>query len=152
MRICAALPRPGVRPIFVGMVPTSPRSALSLRLTPIALALLGLTSLPTAADSTYPAAQCAALWYGYADHAAVSPVLDTGPATLDIADAFRAVAHRLDDPATDDAFISLQRPLMALLVKAYVAFGSDPDRDIFQRLMQTCDAFAATQPETRALR
>ena len=102
----------------------------------------------------FPAAQCAALWFGQDDYAQVSPYLDRDPKDLQLAEAFRAVALRqtTQNPAAIDAFIAAQRRQMSLLVDAFI-FGSDrSSRRLYESLMQDCSGFAATQPETRDLR
>jgi hypothetical protein len=102
----------------------------------------------------YPAAQCAALWLGQDDYARRSKLLKQDPQDVALGEAFRAVAHRLTnrDAAAIDAFISQQVPIMAFMVDAYIYGGDKQSREIYERLMQDCAAFAATQPETRALR
>ena len=108
----------------------------------------------TTDPALFPAAQCAALWFGQDDYAQVSPYLDRDPKDLQLAEAFRAVALRLttESPAAIDAFIATQRRQMSLLVEAFV-FGSDrSSRRLFESLMQDCSDFAAKQPETRDLR
>ena len=102
----------------------------------------------------FPAAQCAALWFGQDDYAQVSTYLDRDPKDLQLAEAFRAVAWRLttQSPAAIDAFIATQRRQMSLLVEAFI-FGSDrSSRRLYESLMQDCSDFAAKQPETRDLR
>jgi hypothetical protein len=102
----------------------------------------------------FPAAQCAALWFGQDDYAQVSPYLDRDPKDLQLAEAFRAVALRqtTQSPAAIDAFIAAQRRQMSLLVEAFI-FGSDrSSRRLYESLMQDCSGFAAKQPETRDLR
>jgi len=108
----------------------------------------------TTDPALFPAAQCAALWFGQDDYAQISPYLDRDPKDLQLAEAFRAVALRLttESPAAIDAFIATQRRQMSLLVEAFV-FGSDrSSRRLFESLMQDCSDFAAKQPETRDLR
>lgn len=112
---------------------------------------------PARADrdpAVFPAAQCAALWLGQDDYARRSTLLDQDPKDVELAEAFRAVAHRLTnrDAAAIDAFIAEQVPIMSLLVEAYIYGGDRQSRDLYESLMQDCAAFAATQPETRALR
>ena len=119
----------------------------------LAMALAGAVQ---AADdpALFPAAQCAALWFGQDDYARVSTYLDRDPKDLQLAEAFRAVAWRLttQSPAAIDAFIATQRRQMSLLVEAFI-FGSDrSSRRLYESLMQDCSDFAATQPETRDLR
>jgi hypothetical protein len=101
----------------------------------------------------YPAAQCAALWLGQDDYQR-SKVLKQDPQDVALGEAFRAVAHRLTnrDAAAIDAFIAQQVPIMAFMVDAYIYGGDKQSREIYERLMQDCAAFAATQPETQALR
>ena len=110
----------------------------------------------TAADDPgqFPAAQCAALWLGQDDYARHSNLLSQDPQDLALAAAFRAVAHRLTnrDAAAIDAFIAQQVPIMAFMVEAYIFGGDRQSRDIYESLMADCASFAATQPETRALR
>ena len=121
----------------------------------LALAVVFAGPAPAADDpALFPAAQCAALWFGQDDYAQVSPYLDRDPKDLQLAEAFRAVALRLttESPAAIDAFIATQRRQMSLLVEAFV-FGSDrSSRRLYESLMQDCSDFAAKQPETRYLR
>ncbi len=117
-------------------------------------AALLLVALPCFADEAiYPAAQCAAFWDGFGDAAESLRFLDADPGVAARADAFRAVAYRLSGgkKADIDRKIAEQRPLMALLVEAYVLDADRQSRDIFQRLSQTCEAFGAQQPEIRDL-
>jgi len=102
----------------------------------------------------FPAAQCAALWFGQADYALASPYLDSDPKDLALAEAFRQVALRqtTQGPAAIDAFIQSQRRQMSLLVEAFIFGGDRQSRDLHDSLMQDCADFAATQPETRDLR
>ena len=119
----------------------------------LAVALAGAAQ---AADdpALFPAAQCAALWFGQDDYAQLSPYLDRDPKDLALAEAFRAVALRLtiQGPAAIDAFIAAQRDQMSLLVEAFIFGGDRPSRDLYESLMQDCADFAAKQPETRDLR
>ena len=41
---------------------------------------------------------------------------------------------------------------MSFMVEAYIYGDDRQSRDIYERLMYDCAAFAATQPETRDLR
>ncbi len=121
------------------------------------LVLAAALALPCeAADdpAEYPAAQCAALWLGQDDYARHSKLLKQDPMDVALAEAFRAVAHRLTnrDAAAIDAFIAQQVPIMSFMVEAYIYGGDRQSRDIYETLMQDCASFAATQPETRALR
>jgi|688.fasta_scaffold504353_3 hypothetical protein len=102
----------------------------------------------------FPAAQCAALWFGQDDYAQVSPWLDRDPKDLPLAEAFRAVALRrtTQGPAAIDAFIQAQRLQMGFLVEAFIFGGDRQSRDLHDRLMRDGADFAATQPETRDLR
>jgi hypothetical protein len=118
--------------------------------------LLATNGPAFAADdpALFPAAQCAALWFGQDDYARVSPYLDRDPKDLQLAEAFRAVALRqtTQSPAAIDAFIAAQRRQMSLLVDAFI-FGNDrSSRRLYESLMQDCSGFAAKQPETRDLR
>ena len=119
----------------------------------LAVALAGAAQ---AADdpALFPAAQCAALWFGQDDYAQLSPYLDRDPKDLALAEAFRAVALRLttQGPAAIDAFIAAQRDQMRLLVEAFIFGGDRSSRDLYDSLMQDCSDFAAKQPETRDLR
>ncbi len=102
----------------------------------------------------FPAAQCAALWFGQADYAVASPYLDSDPKDLELAEAFRQVALRqtTQGPAAIDAFIKDQRRRMRFLVEAFILGGDRQSRDLYESLMQDCADFAAGQPETRDLR
>jgi hypothetical protein len=116
----------------------------------------GLAGQVLAADdpALFPAAQCAALWFGQADYAVVSPYLDSDPEDLELARAFRQVALRqtTQGPAAIDAFIAAQRRQMRFLVEAFLFGGDRQSRDLYDSLMQECSDFAARQPETRDLR
>jgi hypothetical protein len=116
-------------------------------------AFLSAASVATAQDAIYPAAQCAAFWFGYADYAKISPYLDFDPSDLRAAEAFREVALRLADTDSEvEAYIATQRPLMGRLMESYIYNGDAQSRDIFERLNETCQNFAARHPETRDLR
>lgn len=123
-------------------------------LAPVLALTLALPALAADDPAEYPAAQCAALWLGQDDYARRSKLLEPDPQDVALGEAFRAVAHRLTnrDAAAIDAFIARQIPAMADLVDMYIYSGDRQSRDLYERLMQDCDAFAATQPETRALR
>ena len=119
----------------------------------LALAFAGPAS--AAEDpALFPAAQCAALWFGQEDYAQASAWLDRDPKDLELAEAFRQVALRqtTQGPAAIDAFIKDQRRQMSLLVEAFIFGGDRPSRDLYDSLMQDCADFAARQPETRDLR
>lgn len=113
-----------------------------------------LCAWPAFADGgeLYPAADCAALWFGYGDYAAVSSFLDGQQAAYDKANAFRAAAIRLTgDAEAVEAHIARWRPDMALMMEAYIGHADRSSREIFERLSDTCKDFARTQPETRLL-
>lgn len=118
--------------------------------------LAALLALPAgAADHPhYPAAQCAAFWLGRDDYARASSLLDADPGDPARAAAFRAVAVRLNGGAAAeiDAFLRTERRAMARLLEAYIQYGDAPSRDLHDRLLATCEAYAATQAETRGLR
>ena len=115
------------------------------------MAMLG--SGTTAQEALYPAAQCAAFWYGYADYAKLSPYLDFEQSDVEAAEAFRAVALRLSAPETEViTFIDAERPRMTRLMESYIYDGDAQSRDIFERLSATCQDFAARHPETRDLK
>lgn len=121
----------------------------------VAMVLGVATAGPTRAadDPFYPAAQCAALWLERDDYAQVSRFIDADPTDAARAAAFRAVAVRLAGEAEPiDAFLRKERRAMARLVEAYVYGGDDTSRDLHDRLLETCGAYAATQAETRGLR
>lgn len=133
--------------------------ALAARAIPGALIAAGALAEDAERDTSrdvalYPAAQCAALWYGFDDYARLSAFLDRHEGDLDRADAFRAVAYRLDSGATArvDAFVAEQRRLMSSLIEAMIHGGDDQSRDVFDRLAQTCEGLATRHPETEALR
>lgn len=116
-------------------------------------AFLSAGSVATAQDAIYPAAQCAAFWFGYADYAKVSPYLDFDPSDLRVAEAFREVALRLAETESDvETYIAAQRPLMTRLMESYIYNGDAQSRDIFERLNQICQDFAERLSETRDLR
>ncbi|MGQ0564238.1 MAG: hypothetical protein ACT4OK_04105 [Gemmobacter sp.] len=118
-------------------------------------ALAVLLALPAfaSADPLYLAAQCAAFWLGRDDVARRSRLLDADPTDPARAAAFRAVALRLNSGAAGpvDHHIARERPAMDRLVRAAIA-GDPVSLDLHDRLLETCDAFAATQAETRGLR
>ncbi len=120
----------------------------------IAVAFVFTPALAAEDPALYPAAQCAALWLGHDDYARRSAFLDADASDVALAEAFRAVAHRLTNrtPAAIDAFIADQVPLMSLTVEAYIYGGDRQSRDLYEQLMEDCRDFAATQPETRDLR
>ena len=119
----------------------------------LALAL-ATPALPADDPAIYPAAQCAALWFGQDDYAHASNLLDPDPHDLELAEAFRQVALRqtTQNPVAIDAFIGKQRPIMAFMVEAYIFGGDRQSRDVYETLMQDCADFAGNHPETRALR
>ncbi|WP_309664735.1 hypothetical protein [Tabrizicola sp.] len=120
-----------------------------------ALALAFIAPALAAEDpALYPAAQCAALWFGQDDYARASTLLDRDPQDLHLAEAFRQVALRqtTQSPEVINDFIKKQRPIMAFMVEAYIFGGDRQSRDVYETLMQDCAVFAATQPETKALR
>jgi hypothetical protein len=106
------------------------------------------------ADALYPAAQCAAFVLGRDDYAQVSAYLDRDPDDPAFARALRDVAVRLNGGAAGevDAFIAAERKLMALMFEAFIYGGDSQSRDLHDRMVATCEDFAATQPETRDLR
>lgn len=119
------------------------------------LALAATLCAPSfaAADdpALYPAAQCAALWFGWDDLARASTLLDRTAGDLARAEAFRRVAYRLTtaSAASVDAFIADQRGLMMQMIDEGM-YGSGESRSLMERLLQTCDDYGATQPETSA--
>lgn len=114
----------------------------------MALALPALA----ADDPYYPAAQCAAFWLGRDDYARASTFLEADPTDAARAAAFRSVAVRLAGEAGPiDAFLRKERRAMARLVESYVYGGDGTSRDLHDRLLETCAAYAATQAETRDL-
>ena len=114
---------------------------------------IALPSLAADDPALYPAAQCAALWFGWDDLARASTLLDRTPGDLARAEAFRGVAHRLTSAsaASVDAFIADQRGLMMQMIDEGL-YGGGESRDLMERLLQTCQDFGATQPETAGLR
>lgn len=141
----------------------SPQPATRRRRTlPLALAA-GLAAVPVVgaaspsrADETlppYPAAQCAAFWFGWDDYARRSALLDPMPGDLARAEAYARAARRLSagGPSQVDAFIAEQRGLMLRMIDEAMV-GPGANRSLMERLMETCDDFAATQPETADLR
>lgn len=113
--------------------------------------LVGSAGVAAEQDALYPAAQCAALWYGYGDYARASTYLDGQDEAYATAEKFRQAAVRLNDGATAgiDSFVAEQRRLMALMIEAYIYGHDKQSQDLFESLSQTCSDFAATQPETR---
>jgi len=125
-----------------------------------AAALAALAAMTAAAGAgprdpaLFPAAQCAALWFGQDDYARASTLLPRSPGDLALAQAFRQIALRqtTQGQAAIDAFIAQQRPVMAFMVEAYI-YGSDrQSRDLYESLSRDCADFAARQPETKDLR
>ena len=120
---------------------------------PVAVALLlGAATGASAADSRYPAAQCAAYWLGRDDAARHSAFLDADADDRARADAYAAVAVRSNggDAGAIKDFIRRERPDMARLVRAAI-LGDPTSVAVQERLLQTCADYAATQPETRDL-
>ena len=117
----------------------------------LGLFLAPCASAPAASadPAPYPAAQCAAFWFGWDDLARASTLLDRTPGDLTRAEAFRSAAHRLTtaSPASVDAFIADERGLMMQMIDEGL-YGAGESRDLMERLLQTCEDFGATQPET----
>lgn len=113
-----------------------------MRAAALVLCLAG--SGAAADEALFPAAQCAAFWQGYQDY--------LGTDQTEAVAAFRAVALRLSsDAAAIDAFIAAQRPLMVRMAEAYIYRGDRLNRRLFEDMIATCGAYAATQPETAHL-
>ncbi len=105
----------------------------------------------SADDFRYPAAQCAALMLGMAEYSHDSAFFDSNPDPLtDRAAAFRAVAIRQNggDAGPVDTAIADQRPQMTRLLDAYIVRFDDQSRDIFRRLLQTCQEVTIEYPES----
>ena len=117
--------------------------------------MLAACLVATAATAqTYPdPAQCAAYWLGRADYAAISAYLDGEAEARALGEAFRAAALRLSSNSgeTED-LIGKQRPLMTLLMDAYIYGFDEQSREISERLTDGCGTLAAELPETRDLR
>jgi hypothetical protein len=114
----------------------------------LALALSGAAAAPAGGGAPTPAADCAALWFGYGDFATRSAWLDGETGAYRDARLFRAAAIRITgDTAAVDAHIARVRPDMALMMRAIVESADAPSRAVFERLAQTCADFAASQPE-----
>jgi hypothetical protein len=112
-------------------------------------------ALPASAatdPALYPAAQCAAFWFGWDDHAHRSTLLDPTPGDLARAEAFARVTRSLTTgtPQAVDAFIADQRGLMMQMIDDAM-YGAGESRSLMERLMQTCADFGATRPETAGL-
>ena len=119
----------------------------------LALALTVTGSITSAQVAPTPAAQCAAIWYGYADYAELSAHLSANPADTEMAKAFRDVAVGLDgDAARVDGYIADQRPQMVRLVDSYIFGGDQQSRDLFERLTTRCHDVAGRHPETRTVK
>ena len=105
-----------------------------------------------APEAEYPAAQCAAFFYGRDDYARRSTYLTRTPGDLDLALGFRDVAVRLNGGAAGevDTFIAQERKTMAFLFEAFIFGGDEQSRDIHDRLIETCVDYAAQTPETKA--
>ena len=129
-------------------------AALAVAVVPAVAAADTPANDATSDQALYPAAQCAALWYGFDDYARLSAMLDRNEGDPERAEAFKAVAYRLDSGRTDrvDAFVKEQRGLMLTMIDAMIYAGDEPSRDLFRRLTETCESFAAKHPETEALR
>ncbi len=123
-------------------------AALSL-LWPLALGAETLS-----ADALYPAVDCAALHLGRDDAARRLRYLDRDPADAALAAAFREAAIRLNGGAAGavDAAIADARPAMRLLLESLVLDQDRQSRDLYERLLSTCDRFAMVAPEFDALR
>ncbi len=120
-----------------------------------ALALLALAAAANAQspDALYPAAQCAAFWFGRDDYARSSAYLPVEPTDITRAQAYRSAAvHLNDDNAAEiDAFIRDLRPTMTFMFDAYV-FGADAQaQDMHDRLTRICAEAAPLYPETKNL-
>ncbi len=118
--------------------------------TALALAAIGPFPASGSGDpALYPAAQCAAFWFGWDDFARRSTLLDPTPGDPARAEAFARVAHRLTtgSPEAVDAFIADQRGMMMQMIDEATC-GAGESRSLMERLMQTCEDFGATQPET----
>ena len=110
------------------------------------LVIVGLLGAATEApaqatdDPAYPAATCAALWTAHAR--TLGPGADP--------EGFRQAAIRLSgDPVAVDAFIATQTLRLVELILAYVDLSDAQSRDLFERLLATCERFAVEAPETR---
>lgn len=121
---------------------------------PACLAALLATAFPAQGRElvTFPAAQCAAFWLGRDDYARRSAFLDREPSDRTRAAAFRAAAVRLNggDAAAVDAFIAGERGNMALTFERFV-LGDRTAEDVHDILLDACEGFAPTAPETRGL-
>ena len=104
-----------------------------------------------AQEALYPAAQCAAFWYGYADYAKLSPYLDFDQSDVEAAEG-NALADLAGTETEVVAVINAERPRMTRLMESYIYDGDAQSRDIFERLSTTCQDFAARHPETRDLK
>jgi hypothetical protein len=129
---------------------------MTMRGTAFCLALSLPCGGPAAAapdPALYPAAQCAALWFGWDDFARASTLLDRRRGDLALAEAWRREALRLTTgpAAMLDAFIADQRPLMAALVEDAI-LGGRVSADLLDRLLLTCDPAAVQRPDLEALR
>lgn len=109
------------------------RSDLRAGLLLLALALSVAVPSQAQDDPAYPAATCAALWMAHAR--TLGPGADPS--------AFRDVAVRLSgDVSAVDAFIATQTLRLVDLIHAYVDLSDQASRDLFERLLATCEAFA----------
>jgi hypothetical protein len=129
---------------------TMPRAALALAL------LAAPQAGPAGADddpALYPAAQCAAFWFGWDDFARASTLIDRRPGDMARARAFRDAARRLTTAGQGpvDAFIAEQRPLMFALIDDAI-LGGRVSAELMERLLDTCDRAAAGLPEVQGLR
>jgi hypothetical protein len=147
------------RDVPFGAGPAHAAAALPRR--PVAAGLaIALLSVPLAGPAKamddralYPAAQCAAFWFGWDDFARASTLLDRSAGDLARAEAFRQAALTLTTtgPEAVDAFIARQRPLMFAMIDDAI-LGNSVSADLMERLLGTCDDFAATRPELDGLR
>ncbi len=117
------------------------------------VALILLTTATSATAQTYPsAAQCSAFWLGRADYAAATTNLDGEEEARALGYAFQAAAVRMsEDSAAIKKSIADQRPLMLLLLDAFIYENDKQSREISERLTDGCGALASQLPETRDL-
>ncbi|ETX29292.1 hypothetical protein [Roseivivax isoporae] len=106
----------------------------------LAPAALLLHLLPAAASvEGNAAAECAALWTGYARYAEASAYLDGAKAAREDAAAWRAKAiAETGDTAGVDAYIAAEAPGRALMFDAYVVGGDETTRNILERALTRC--------------
>lgn len=106
-------------------------------------ALGGASAARTVPDPMYPAAKCAAFWLGWTDAAKRLRWLSEDPGDAVRAARFRQAALDEGNKAGPvDAYLAGERRNMARMISAAIA-GDRQSNDIQNRLMETCERYAA---------